>query len=218
MGDMNSSDCSWKKLVIAKSNNEWISSIKQERCDAEDSMDISNFSLEGEHGEDNVKVKSEHFSCSQLQQNEPISLMQEIDPLMIVCEPQRRRNGSGPKVETPEERQIRLAKMSAYAAKRIANESPEQRAMRLKRMSEYAARRLAQETSEQRAARLAKMSAYAAKRLASETQEQRQARLARMSAYSAKRTKSKAAEKKYSTEPYQNNTNNDSAGTTSNQS
>lgn len=208
MGDINSPDCSWKKIVLAKSNNEWISTIKQERCDAEDSMNISNFSLDGEEEvEGNVRVKTEHFShCNPIEQHEAISIMQEVDPLLVICdEPERirRRNGSGPKAETPEERKVRLAKMSAYAAKRIANESPEQRALRLKRMSEYAARRLAQETSEQRSARLAKMSAYAAKRLASETLEQRQARLARMSAYSAKRTKSKAAEKKYTSEPYQ---------------
>ncbi|XP_028178086.1 uncharacterized protein LOC135072200 [Ostrinia nubilalis] len=188
MGDNNSSDCSWKKIVLAKANNEWVSTIKQEQCDIDDSVNTSNTSSDGDHianFSSFTPVKPEHGSYSQAPEME--SMMQELDPLLVVCESRRQRRGSGPKVESPEERKIRLAKMSAYAAKKLAKETPEQRAARLKRMSEYSARKLAQETSQQRAIRLAKMSAYAARRLAQETPQQRKVRLARMQAYSAKR-------------------------------
>ncbi|KAG6448690.1 hypothetical protein O3G_MSEX005659 [Manduca sexta] len=175
-------------MVIAKSNNKWFTTIKDEHND-EDIVNTSNFSLDEELSS-YKGVKLEQNECEQNFQlsGEPVSMMQEIDPLAL-NEPQKRktRKLSAPKCETPDERATRLAKMSAYAAQRLANELPEQRAARLRRMSEYAAKRLAQETAEQRAKRLARMSAYAAKRLASETPEQRQARLTRMSAYAAKR-------------------------------
>lgn len=195
MGDINSSDCAWKKIVIAKTNNEWVSTVKQEHFDTEDSMNTSSTCSDGEHVGNFANVKTEHGSHSHATEGEMESMMQELDPLLVVCEPRRRRKGSGPKIETPEERKNRLAKMSAYAAKKLAKETPEQRAARLKRMSEYSARKLAQETTEQRAIRLAKMSAYAARRLAQETPEQRQVRLARMQAYSAKRNKMLQAQK-----------------------
>ncbi|KAM3961739.1 fibroin-modulator-binding protein-1 [Aphomia sociella] len=193
MGEFSSSDCSWKKMVIAKTNNKWISTIKSETTNAGNLLDSNNFSVSDEqmsHGQ--IKTEKEDLNIDnnvgQISNIEPESMLQEVDPLSIQ-EPmmRRRRKGSVPKNETADERSARLAKMSAYAAQRLANESPEQRANRLRRMSQYAAKRLAQETSEQRAKRLARMSAYAAKRLAEETPEQRQSRLARMSAYAARR-------------------------------
>lgn len=185
MGDHISSDCSWKKMVIAKANNEWISTIKREQSD----VDTVNTNDSGEMVRADVKKEQvDYFTQNFNQANEdPETMLQEMDPLLVIAEPRRRSKGSGPKPETPDERQARLAKMSAYAAQRLANETPEQRALRLRRMSDYAARRLSQETHEQRAKRLARMSAYAAKRLAGETPEQRSARLARMSLYAAKR-------------------------------
>ncbi|CAG9783409.1 unnamed protein product [Diatraea saccharalis] len=185
MGDHNSSDCSWKKMVIAKANNEWISTIKTEQS-VQDSVNSSG--LVGESDLNDVKKEHvESFMDFNKDHGEAETMLQEVDPLLVIAEPRRRSKGSGSKSETPEERKARLAKMSAYAAQRLANETPEQRAMRLKRMSDYAARRLSQETHEQRAKRLARMSAYAARRLAQETPEQREARLARMSIYAAKR-------------------------------
>lgn len=189
MGDMGSSDCSWKKMVIAKTNNKWFTTIKKEKCDI-NGVETRNFSLcEEQISCNNVKEEREECVSGNFQvTGMPVSMMQEIDPLDFEQPAKRsRRKTSSIKTETSEERDMRLARMSAYAARRLANESQEQRAARLKRMSEYAARRLAEETSEQRAKRLARMSAYAAKRLANETPEQRQARLTRMSAYSAKR-------------------------------
>lgn len=193
MGDLNSSDCSWKKIVIAKANNKWISSIKSEHSDSEMDNSVSATDLNSEHEQiscDNVKRELEETGVvrNNFEMEDPISLTQEMDPhSLLEAGKRRRRKGSGPKCESPNERASRLAKMSAYAAQRLANETPEQRANRLRRMSEYAAKRLSTETSEQRAKRLSRMSAYAAKRLASESPEQRQARLARMSAYAARR-------------------------------
>ncbi|CAH0718761.1 unnamed protein product, partial [Brenthis ino] len=185
MGDFSASDCSWKKMVIAKSNNKWISTIKSEDSTSpiHSTMNTTNLSI------DFKSIKSEKDEDnSKNDEVEAETMVQEMDPLLIETASCRvRRRSSTSKNETPEERAARLAKMSAYAARRLANETPEQRALRLKRMSEYAAKRLAQESSEQRARRLARMSAYSAKRLANESPEQRQARLVRMSAYAAKR-------------------------------
>ncbi|XP_069365475.1 uncharacterized protein C05D11.13-like [Maniola hyperantus] len=189
MGDLSASDCSWKKMVIAKSNNKWFTTIKTEPVDSfSTNMNTTNLSID----EDNYTfvIKEEKVAeCrgnSSDEDSDGSAPMEIVDPLLAPIN-RKRRISVGPKNETPEERAARLAKMSAYAAKRLANETPEQRALRLKRMSEYAAKRLSQETSEQRAKRLARMSAYAAKRLASETPEQRQLRLSRMSAYAARR-------------------------------
>ncbi|XP_053625014.1 uncharacterized protein LOC128683411 [Plodia interpunctella] len=197
MGDLNSSDCSWKKMVIAKANHEWVSKIKCENTETliveveEPVGSTTNFSIPEESPMCYGNIKSENGDIDAMHSvGEPEIFTQSLDPLMIAEPKQRRRRSSvakSPKNETPDERAARLAKMSAYAAQRLANESPEQRAARLKRMSEYAARRLAQETSEQREQRLARMSAYAAKRLAQETPEQRRNRLSRMSAYAARR-------------------------------
>lgn len=177
-------------MVIAKANNQWISTIKTENAEAEEQQQNTTDFSSGENC-NNLKTEQEHeetvdisFECSS---EEPVSMTQELDPLSFQTPMKRRRKGSGPRGETADERATRLAKMSAYAAQRLANETPEQRASRLKRMSEYAAKRLASETSEQRAKRLARMSAYAARRLAKETPEQRQMRLTRMSAYAARR-------------------------------
>ncbi|XP_013197639.1 uncharacterized protein LOC106140574 [Amyelois transitella] len=200
MGDLNSSDCSWKKMVIAKANHEWISKLKCENRetlvvveddDEDEVVNTNNFSIPEDSSMSNG-LKTENVDVDAVQsgqiQGEPEIFTQNLDPLLITAPKQRRRSVvRSPKNETPEERAARLAKMSAYAAQRLANESPEQRAVRLKRMSDYAARRLAQETSEQRELRLARMSAYAAKRLAQETPEQRRTRLTRMSAYAARR-------------------------------
>lgn len=190
--EVGSSDSSWTKLVIAKNNDEWVSNVKADKVAVESTMDTSNFSLS-----DNcvpfveVKIESEESTNSFHDDGESSDAMSisGFDPLLRddATPKRRRRKGSGPHSETPEARASRLARMSAYASKRLANETPEQRAARLKRMSQYAAKRLAQETSEQRAKRLSRMSAYAAKRLQEETPEQRQARLTRMSAYAAKR-------------------------------
>ncbi|CAG9585812.1 unnamed protein product [Danaus chrysippus] len=187
MGDLSASDSTWKKMVIAKCNNKWMTTMKN-KFESFPPENTSNLSL-GEESyafgsvkEENDTTNVEVYGSEEQSRSEPI---QEEDPLLI--ENKGRRRNSVTKPETPEERTARLAKMSAYAAKRLANETPEQRSFRLKRMSEYAAKRLAQETSEQRAKRLARMSAYAAKRLASESPEQRQARLTRMSAYAARR-------------------------------
>ncbi|NP_001036969.1 uncharacterized protein LOC114248897 [Bombyx mandarina] len=191
MGDLSQADSSWKKMVIAKTNNEWKSSVGE---DANAASNTTHFRLSDECIQyDNIKKEIEEIDEQEtLNTVEPVDMIQEMDPLSLL-EPKarRRRKGSGPKSETSEERAARLAKMSAYAAQRLANESPEQRATRLKRMSEYAAKRLSSETREQRAIRLARMSAYAARRLANETPAQRQARLLRMSAYAAKRQASK---------------------------
>lgn len=172
-------DASWKKLVLAKANNKWISTVKVE------GVDVDNSSNEI-HTFDNIKCESDNSSSS------PGNFLQVIDSDSLLEENRkRRRKRQGSRGETDDERAMRLAKMSAYAAHRLANETPEQRAARLKRMSEYAARRLANESSEQRERRLARMSAYAARRLAEESPEQRAARLARMSAYAAHRLASK---------------------------
>ncbi|XP_045785710.1 uncharacterized protein LOC123881141 [Maniola jurtina] len=189
MGDLSASDCSWKKMVIAKSNNKWFTTIKTEPADSfSTNMNTTNLSIDEDSytfviKEENNAVCVENSSDEDSDGTAPMEI---VDPLLAPIN-RKRRISVGPKNETPEERAARLAKMSAYAAKRLANETPEQRALRLKRMSEYAAKRLSQETSEQRAKRLARMSAYAAKRLASETPEQRQIRLSRMSAYAARR-------------------------------
>lgn len=192
MGDLSASDCSWKKMVIAKTNNKWSSTIKSE--DSIDpispKMNATNLSIDFEdiknEIDDNIS-KNDHVESE--------TLVQEMDPLLIEsASKKKRRKSSSSKNETPEERAARLAKMSAYAAKRLANESPEQRASRLKRMSDYAAKRLAQESIEQRARRLARMSAYSARRLANESPEQRRARLIRMSAYAAKRSTKKTVD------------------------
>lgn len=187
MGDLSSSDCSWKKMVIAKANNEWISTIKSEHMYS--TMSATDPNTEQEQiALVNVKTEQDDNPVEASQIDTAMSLTQELDPLSLLQPATRRRKSSGgSKCESPEERAARLAKMSAYAAHRLANETPDQRANRLRRMSEYAAKRLALETSEQRAKRLSRMSAYAAKRLANETPEQRQARLARMSAYAARR-------------------------------
>lgn len=191
MGDLSSSDCSWKKMVIAKANNKWISTIKLDHSKMEDL--VSDSDVNSEHQQITlVDVKQEQEeSCidESCEAEVPMSMTQEVDPLVLLQPAKRRRRKSSgtPKCESPAGRASRLAKMSAYAAHRLANETPEQRANRLKRMSDYAAKRLAHETSDQRAKRLSRMSAYAAKRLANETPEQRQARLTRMSAYAARR-------------------------------
>lgn len=190
------SDSSWKKLVIARTNNEWISNVKAEveKLAAAYTMDTSNFSIiDDEHLPFvDVKVEGPEITISSYNdetESDETSMSGYDDPLsrQDIVPKRRQRKGSGPASETPEARAARLARMSSYASKRLANETPEQRAARLQRMSQYAARRLAQETSEQRAKRLSRMSAYAAKRLSQETPEQRQARLTRMSAYAAKR-------------------------------
>ncbi|CAB3234697.1 unnamed protein product [Arctia plantaginis] len=191
MGDFSSSDCSWKKMVIAKANNKWSSTIKLDHSKMDDP--VSGIDVNSKHQEMTlVDVKQEQEdSCTDesCETEMPISMTQEVDPLVLLQPAKRRRRKSSgtPKCESPAGRASRLAKMSAYAAHRLANETPEQRANRLKRMSDYAAKRLADETSDQRAKRLSRMSAYAAKRLANETPEQRQARLTRMSAYAARR-------------------------------
>uniref|UniRef100_A0A2A4J3E6 STPR domain-containing protein n=1 Tax=Heliothis virescens TaxID=7102 RepID=A0A2A4J3E6_HELVI len=185
MGDLNTSDCSWKKMVIAKTNNEWISSVKSGYSEINNTVNASGMNSDHEQiSYDNVKKEHEETSC-----DKTYELEDSMQSPLALLEPtkRRRRRDSGPKCESPDERASRLAKMSAYAAQRLANETPEQRAVRLRRMSEYAAKRLSLETSEQRAKRLSRMSAYAAKRLANESPEQRQARLARMSAYAARR-------------------------------
>lgn len=188
MGEFSASNCSWNKLVISKSDDQWTSSIKSEQNDAEFAGSTSNYNYE-QQGPRHIKKEQEPYSELDYMKDDAETMTQELDPLLIEGAQQRRRRGSGTgiKGESTEERSARLAKMSAYAAQRLANETPEQRAVRLKRMSDYAAKRLARETSDQRAKRLARMSEYAAKRLAAETPEQRQARLARMSAYAAKR-------------------------------
>ncbi|XP_011560733.3 zinc finger protein 821 [Plutella xylostella] len=199
--EISGNDCSWKKMVIAKTNNQWISSIRHDQ--ASNAMNTSDFSLSDAHVpfvevkvEDEGAVTYTPSSFDEGESSDATSAGGYMDPLLGEHTPKRRkRKGSGGlKNESPEERSARLAKMSAYAAQRLANESPEQRAIRLKRMSEYAAKRLSQESTEQRAKRLARMSAYAAKRLADESPEQRQARLSRMSAYAANR---QAMKKKY---------------------
>ncbi|CAG5011580.1 unnamed protein product [Parnassius apollo] len=181
---------SLKKMVITKSNDEWVSTIKSEK---ESKMISTNFSItEQQTPFVNIKVEQDDEIQTVLSDTEEqFSFNHDEDPLTDELKKKRRRRGSAQKHETPEERALRLAKMSAYASQRLANETPEQRAMRLKRMSDYASRRLAQESPEQRAKRLARMSAYAAKRLANETTDQRQARLARMSAYAARRNAKK---------------------------
>lgn len=199
MDDFNSSDCSWKKMVIAKSNNSWTSSIKGDDDKTDDTTNTLNFSL-GDSFRIHIKTEREDNDNSYEIPVEPVTMLEESsfdDPLRITTNtsPKKRRT-SATKEETAEVRAKRLAKMSAYAAERLRNESPDQRAARLKRMSEYAARRLATETSEQRAKRLLRMSAYAAKRLANETAEQRKARLTRMSAYAARRHAMKKGEGK----------------------
>ncbi|XP_023953122.1 uncharacterized protein LOC112056869 [Bicyclus anynana] len=191
MGDLSASDCSWKKMVIAKSNNEWFTSIvKSEPDESMDAiMNTNNLSVEEDPFNFEIK-KENNVDCNEKSSDEDSDGSAPMEIVESFLSPEitkKRRISVGPKNETPEERAARLAKMSAYAAKRLANESPDQRAQRLKRMSEYAAKRLAQETSEQRAKRLARMSAYAARRLASESPEQRALRLSRMSAYAARR-------------------------------
>ncbi|XP_038215143.1 uncharacterized protein LOC119834752 [Zerene cesonia] len=205
MGDLSASDCSWKKMVLSKSENKWSSMIKSESIQVEQTMNTNSFSLNDDMCNfPTIKVeKDDDTSMVNYESSveEDASVSTEDDPLMtdkseIKTEAKSVRVGrriSGPKNETPEERAARLARMSAYAARRLANETPEQRAMRLKRMSEYAAKRLATESRDQRAKRLARMSAYAARRLANETTEQREARLARMSAYAARRQAMKKA-------------------------
>ncbi|KOB65529.1 Fibroin-modulator-binding protein-1 [Operophtera brumata] len=180
MVDSRSSDSCWNKLVISNTTNQWTANIKSEQIDDADTAETESttgFCLDydplGDEKEDTVAANNHS-----LQPDMPCTSSKRIDLKSQSEEP-------------PGHRAQRLAKMSAYAAQRLANESPEQRAVRLKRMSEYAAKRLASETSEQRAKRLSRMSAYAAKRLAKETPEQRQERLSRMSAYAAKRHASK---------------------------
>lgn len=188
MGEFSASNCSWNKLVISKSDDQWTSTIKSEHNDADFAGCASSYNYEQQRP-GNIKIEQEPCGELDYMKDDAETMTQELDPLLIEgTQPRRRRgSGSGIKSESTEERSARLAKMSAYAAQRLANETPEQRAVRLKRMSDYAAKRLARETSDQRAKRLARMSEYAAKRLAAETPEQRQARLARMSAYAAKR-------------------------------
>lgn len=186
MGDLNSSDCSWKKMVIAKANNKWSSTIKSHHDEDDNTLIIIDDDSDREKSSpDRIKIESDE-SCVQTEYSSEVA---NEDPLLMLdpVKQKRRRSSAGNSDESPEARTSRLAKMSAYAAQRLANESPEQRANRLKRMSAYAAKRLANETHEQRAKRLSRMSAYAAKRLACETVEQRRARLARMSAYAARR-------------------------------
>lgn len=173
MGEPSSSNSSLRKLVLAKAEDQWISSLKIENA-ANKGTGTTDFSLDYQLT-GAVKAEAYDDDGKTLQENE---LLIEIDPLV---------DDKTKKQETSEGRAARLAKMSAYAAQRLANESPDQRAQRLKRMSEYAARRLASETGEQRARRLARMSAYAARRLAQESPDKRKERLARMSAYAAKR-------------------------------
>ncbi|GBP66591.1 hypothetical protein EVAR_47847_1 [Eumeta japonica] len=179
------SDGSWKKLVIAKTNNEWISTAKSRQPVIDHKVQKSSYQGYFDPRIYNeVTIKGEVSDTDSTLNKE----FHEQDTSIINDTPKkRRRKGQGARNETPEDRAARLAKMSAYAAQRLANETPEQRASRLKRMSEYAAKRLALETSDERARRLARMSAYAARRLAEETPTQRSARLARMSAYAARR-------------------------------
>ncbi|CAG4907190.1 unnamed protein product [Colias eurytheme] len=210
MGDLSASDCSWKKMVLSKSENKWSSMIKSESIrTVEQTMNTNSFSLNDDacnfptvkvERDEDTSMENYEFSIEG-----DASVSAEDDPLLTDnsdvisgCNTEAKsvrvgRRISGPKNETLEERTARLARMSAYAARRLANETPEQRAVRLKRMSEYAAKRLATESSDQRAKRLARMSAYAARRLANETTEQREARLARMSAYAARRQAMKKA-------------------------
>lgn len=173
MDDSGSSE-SWNKLAKADTNQQW---IKSEQIDSEAEETTRGFCLDYDPFRDLNNTDTEALgsaSNDSFQNSQPTASSEK-----------------GAKNRPPKEeaghRAERLAKMSAYAAQRLANESPIQRAVRLKRMSEYAAKRLASETSEQRAKRLSRMSAYAAKRLAKETPEQRQQRLTRMSAYAARR-------------------------------
>ncbi|XP_047505364.1 uncharacterized protein LOC125049894 [Pieris napi] len=195
--DHSGSDCGWKKMVLSKSDNEWVSKLKSDQLSIVKTMSTNNFSL-GDDTNILTHIKKEVEDQNEMQNYDTDDSADVTDPLEML-EVQHSQAGhvsrrlSGPKNETAEERAARLAKMSAYAARRLANETPEQRAARLKRMSDYAAKRLATESSEQRARRLARMSAYAAKRLANETTEQREARLARMSAYAARRQAMKKA-------------------------
>ncbi|XP_026742673.1 uncharacterized protein LOC113504527 [Trichoplusia ni] len=188
MGDLNTSESSWKKMVLAKSNNEWISTIKSEPGEMDDTKSTTSMNLGDQQmsfGIIKKELDESSVDPSSETDDEPTQI---LDPLSLLKPgKQRRRRGSGLKSESSDERAARLAKMSAYAAQRLANETPEQRARRLRRMSEYAAKRLSRETNEQRANRLFRMSEYSAKRLANESPEQRQARLARMSAYAARR-------------------------------
>lgn len=192
MGDFGSTDCSWKKMVIAKANNKWISTIKLDQSTMNNTVNTVDTNCEYKHEQislDNFKRERDDSCDDGNNETEmPVTITQDLDPLSLLQPARRqRRKSSTSKSESPVDRATRLARMSAYAAQRLANESPAQRAVRLKRMSDYAAKRLAHETSDQRAKRLSRMSAYAAKRLASETPEQRQSRLARMSAYAARR-------------------------------
>lgn len=179
MVDSRSSD-SWNKLVITNNSNQWISNIKSEQIDDADAAEsTTGFCLDYDPlGDEKAHAVAASNHSFQSDGDEPCTSSEQTD-LLVGRKSQTE--------EAPGHRAQRLAKMSAYAAQRLANESPEQRALRLKRMSEYAAKRLANETSEQRAKRLSRMSAYAAKRLAKETPEQRQERLSRMSAYAARR-------------------------------
>ncbi|CAK1552631.1 unnamed protein product [Leptosia nina] len=192
--ELSAADCSWKKMVLSKSKNNWTSTLKSGQQNIDHTMNVNNFSM-SDDAVNFTAIKKEEIE-NETQDYETDEESTEVDPLLAARSVSVGRRSSGPKNETSEERAIRLARMSAYAARRLANETPEQRAMRLKRMSDYAAKRLATESSEQRAKRLARMSAYAAKRLANETTEQREARLARMSAYAARRQASKKAGKK----------------------
>ncbi|KAI5635476.1 hypothetical protein NE865_11849 [Phthorimaea operculella] len=192
MGEFSASGSPWKKMVLTKSDNQWTSNIKSDMNEGSNAMHTAGFSIDynpyGIIKTEADEVNNQAYTNRDHVVAEPeICLTQDEDPLLVEGAGRRRRRGSLPKHETPEERAARLAKMSAYAAQRLASETPEQRAVRLKRMSEYAAKRLATETSEQRAKRLSRMSAYAARRLAKETPEQRKARLARMSEYAARR-------------------------------
>lgn len=190
MGEENNREsASWKKLVIAKSNNEWTSKLKPEEHELRGMHSIFDMYNEPHNGQVKTEDENHGEACQSMDQMEamPVAVAYDLDCHPDVLPKSRGRKSSVARGETEEERASRLARMSAYAAARLASETPDQRATRLRRMSQYAARRLAHESDEQRAKRLSRMSAYAAKRLSQESPEQRKNRLARMSAYAAKR-------------------------------
>ncbi|XP_041977682.1 uncharacterized protein C05D11.13-like [Aricia agestis] len=209
MGDLSGSDGSRNKMVIVKSNKKWILKVKDPldtegfeitvrdgSCTSaeENKQEINNWDQHWKIGEDSDHSASDEkmllVARPKLLRKKRNSKSDSVDSNIdgsLTKRKQHRKPNPKSKIETPEERAERLAKMSAYAARRLANETPEQRSIRLKRMSEYAAKRLSRETPQERFQRLSRMSAYAAQRLANETPEQRNMRLSRMSAYAAKR-------------------------------
>ena len=92
--------------------------------------------------------------------------------------------------ETPEQREIRLAKKRVNYKKRRTNETPEQREIRLAKYRElnrkYRKIKKANETPEQREIRLAKHREYKRKMITNETLEEKEIRLAKHRKYNKK--------------------------------